>query len=182
MNRENFLKKKSLLFIFIAFSMIGWLYESMLFITRGLPFENRGFLWGPYLPIYGLGGLIVVFICFKLLPEHVTVGEISIKPLVIFCIMIMVSTGVEWIVGYLLDYFWGLRLWDYRYRVYNLGGYICIGASLRFGVGGLLMYYFLFPWMDKLLKQDRWIFVFNGVLSLIIMGDGIVKLMKLVCS
>lgn len=180
-NRDEFFLPRSLCFIFICFSIMGWLYESLLFFTRHIPFENNGFLFGPYLPIYGVGGLLVVFLCCKWLKGNFIWNGISLKPLVIFVVMIVVSTGIELIVGYVFDYMWGLRLWDYRTRIYNLGGYICVGASLRFGLIGVAIYYFIFPIFAKLFqwKYRKKLIAFNIILLSIMCLDFIYKMMRI---
>lgn len=179
--RENFLNKKNWLFIFVLFSIIGWLYESALFFTRNLPFENRGFLFGPYLPIYGFGGLILIFIYFKLLPEKIKLKslKISIKPVIVFIVILAFTTLMELIIGYILDKYFGLRLWDYSDRIYNFHGYICPGASVRFGIGGGAIVYGLFPLINKLFeRKPKLVKYFSIILALIMLVDLGIKLLK----
>lgn len=139
--------------IFIMFSVIGYLYEEILLVIYRKPMENRGFLHGPYLPIYGFGGIISIFSIGKLIPLDVIVNNKSIKALLIFLLITFISTIVELIGGFIMHKFFNLRLWDYSKRHINFKGYITPDASIRFGLGGIFIYYYMIPLLEKIINN-----------------------------
>lgn len=121
--------------IFFACAFIGWLWEVVLFLVRSGEFINRGVLHGPWLPIYGFGGLgIAVFLQnFK---KH---------PLVVF-LAAMIGCGLmEYLTAWYLETFKHLKWWDYSNVFCNLDGRICLFSVVSFGLCGLAMTYLLYP-------------------------------------
>lgn len=130
---ENLILNYILLFIVCAF--IGWLWEVVLFFVRTGEFINRGVLHGPWLPIYGFGGLgIAVFLQnFK---KH---------PLVVFFAALIGCGLMEYLTAWYLETFKGLKWWDYSNVPFNLDGRICLISVVSFGLCGLAMTYLLYP-------------------------------------
>lgn len=139
--------------IFTMFAIIGYIYEELLLIIYRSPMENRGFLHGPYLPIYGFGGILSIFLIGKIIPFDVIVNNRSIKALLIFLLITLVSTIVELIGGFIMYRFFNLRLWDYSKRHINFKGYITPDASFRFGIGGVFIYYYMIPLLEKIINN-----------------------------
>lgn len=139
--------------IFIMFSVIGYFYEEILLIIYRKPMENRGLLHGPYLPIYGFGGIISIFSIGKIIPFDVVVNNKNVKALLIFLLIIFISTIVELIGGFIMHKFFKLRLWDYSKRKINFKGYITPDASIRFGLGGIFIYYYMIPLLEKIINR-----------------------------
>lgn len=139
--------------IFIMFSVIGYFYEEILLIIYRKPMENRGLLHGPYLPIYGFGGIISIFSIGKIIPFDVVVNNKNVKALLIFLLIIFISTIVELIGGFIMHKFFKLRLWDYSKRKINFKGYITPDASIRFGLGGIFIYYYMIPLLGKIINR-----------------------------
>lgn len=139
---------QQLYFFFIFSSVIGWIYEVLLeLIEHSHTFVNRGFLFGPWLPVYGFGMLLVVFILKK---AHVK------KPLTVFVFGTLIVTGVEFITSYLLEAINGPGkfLWDYHDEILNYQGRIALIPDLMFGFLILIGYYWAYP-MTKLLFKTR---------------------------
>lgn len=130
---ENLILNYILLFIVCAF--IGWLWEVVLFFVKTGEFINRGVLHGPWLPIYGFGGLgIAVFLQnFK---KH---------PLVVFFAALVGCGLMEYLTAWYLETFKGLKWWDYSNVPFNLDGRICLVSVVSFGLCGLAMTYLLYP-------------------------------------
>lgn len=141
-------------FLFILFCMCGWIYEVILEFIYGRGFVNRGFLFGPYLPVYGVGILVLMVGLKKLMAKKIAVGKVSVTPIVVFLAIMIITSIIEYITGFLLELFFAQRFWDYSYYPMNLHGRICLSASLRFGVGGVVFLYLLIPvfskWIDKI--------------------------------
>lgn len=131
-----------LFLIFLTGCLVGWIYEEIFYwITEGL-LRNRGILYGPWLPIYGIGALGIY--ALKPLKRH---------PVLLFMLCVAVTGVVEYIIGYVGIYYFGLRLWDYRGLFLNLGGIICFRSVVSFGILGLVFHYLLEPIGEKLYRR-----------------------------
>lgn len=165
--------------IFIMFSVIGYLYEEILLVIYRKPMENRGFLHGPYLPIYGFGGIISIFSIGKLIPLDVIVNNKSIKALLIFLLITFISTIVELIGGFIMHKFFNLRLWDYSKRHINFKGYITPDASIRFGLGGIFIYYYMIPLLEKIINNySIETMQISAIIAILIMGIDFIYTIK----
>ncbi len=140
-------------YLFLIGCLVGWIYEVTLGFIYGLGFVNRGFLYGPYLPIYGFGVLILNFLLHRLMVQPVKVARVRIDPLLVFLGIILITTTLEYIVGYFLLKTFDLRLWDYRTYWMNLEGLISFKTSLRFGIGGMVLLYVLVPLSDRIINR-----------------------------
>ena len=111
---------------FIIYSVIGWAYETLYtYITTG-NFTNRGFLFGPLCPIYGLSLLVMILLCPDL--------NRSFLSLITRCAF--AATLMEYITSSWMEYVFDKRWWDYSDMFMNINGRVCLGASLLFGVLG----------------------------------------------
>ena len=127
--------------LFFLVSFFGWGWEVCLYLVREGRFVNRGILFGPWLPIYGAGGLFLYLLFSDLL-----LGKRGKrKPLPIFLISMAVCSVLEYLAGALLEKEWGVKWWDYSGMPFNLNGHICLMSCLMFGVGGLFLIFFLLP-------------------------------------
>lgn len=128
-----------LFIIFLLGCFVGWIYEEIFYwFTEGM-LRNRGILYGPWLPIYGIGALGI----YALKP-------LKRNPILLFLLCIAVTGTVEYIIGFAGIHLLGLRLWDYRGLFLNIGGIICFRSVVSFGVLGLAFHYFLEPFGEKL--------------------------------
>lgn len=134
----------NLIFLFFVFSVLGWIIEvSLKFIDFGR-FINRGFLIGPYCPIYGLGSVLII-----LVTQNFQEQEHSLA--FVFLVSLLVCGLVEYLVSYFLEAHYHARWWDYSNRPMNLNGRIWIGNLVLFGLGGLAIDRVFKPWiMDGL--------------------------------
>lgn len=129
--------------LFFSFSMIGWLWEVGIHLVEDGQFVNRGVLLGPWLPIYGSGGVIIVFLLRKM-------GK---WPVLTFLSSMLLCSIVEYFTSWMLEISKGAKWWDYSGYLFNLNGRICLEGALVFGMGGCLFIYFLAPWLDDLYKK-----------------------------
>lgn len=155
-----------LFLIFLAGCLAGWIYEEIFYwITEGL-LRNRGVLYGPWLPIYGIGALGIY--ALKPLKKH---------PVLLFLLCITITGVVEYIIGYVGIRFFDLRLWDYRGLFLNINGIVCFRSVVSFGVMGLAFHYLLEPWGEKLYRRIP-VGVIRSVclvLAALMMADGILS-------
>lgn len=141
---------------FWMYAVFGWCYEVFLeVVVYRWGFHNRGEMFGPYCPIYGVGALLFLlcFGRFKKKKYSVTI-EILVKPLVIFLGCMLVATTVELIASYILEYTKGSWPWQtYAKYKYNYEARIALSTSVRFGLGGLLFMYVVQPFFEWLLSK-----------------------------
>ena len=131
-----------LFLIFMLGCFVGWIYEEIFYwFTEGM-LRNRGLLYGPWLPIYGVGALGIY--ALKPIKKH---------PVLLFALCIAVSGVVEYIIGFAGIYLFGMRLWDYRGLFLNISGIICFRSVISFGVMGLAFHYFLEPIGEKMYQK-----------------------------
>ncbi|MDO5389733.1 MAG: putative ABC transporter permease [Eubacteriales bacterium] len=123
-----------LFLIFITGCFVGWVYEEVFYwITEGL-LRNRGILYGPWLPIYGIGALGIY-----------SMKPLKKKPILLVFLCAGVTGVVEYIIGFAGIHLFGMRLWDYRGLRWNLDGIICFRSVVSFAVMGLVFHYLLEP-------------------------------------
>lgn len=166
---SNLLPTKSytllnLILMFFTFSMIGWLWEVSLHLISDGVFVNRGVLHGPWLPIYGTGGVLILIILKKLRE----------KPAVEFIAAVILCGCVEYFTAWNLEMTHnGQKWWDYSGYFLNLHGRICAEGLLVFGLGGLAIVYLLAPFLDNLLRKanQKILIVIAVVLLVIYAGD-----------
>lgn len=164
-------------FIFFIFSIAGWLIEVVLkFIDLG-KFVNRGFLIGPYCPIYGLGAFLIVFAINGLIKyEH--------SYALVFLTSLIICGLVEYFVSYYLEKKYHARWWDYSSKPMNLNGRIWIGNLILFGIGGLLIVEVFSPFFLSLFYKMslRSRTIFSIVVAIIMLSDYVVSyfVMKLI--
>ncbi len=169
---------KKYLIYFTLYSMIGWLYEVLLeLLVYGNGFINRGFLFGPYCPVYGFGALIFLFCLTKLKNKKIMVWKINITPLLVFIGIILITTTIELITSYLMEIFTGSFLWDYSHYKIQFQGRIALSPSLRFGLGGMVFIYILQPLFEKLTSKfdKKTLSIVSGLILVIFIVDILFK-------
>ena len=113
-----------LIWLFLIYSFLGWMLETILAATEQRRFVNRGLINGPLCTIYGVP-IVILTIFGQELPLFW-----------LFLGAMIVATVTEWISGHMIERFYHERWWDYSDVKWNLDGYICLPASLVWGVLG----------------------------------------------
>lgn len=113
-----------LIWLFLIYSFLGWMLETILAATEQRRFVNRGLINGPLCTIYGVP-IVILTIFGQELPLFW-----------LFLGAMIVATVTEWIGGHIIERFYHERWWDYSDVKWNLDGYICLPASLVWGVLG----------------------------------------------
>ena len=126
-----------LLYLFFAYSFLGWVGEVVVTAVRKHRYQDRGVLNGPLCILYGIGGLIISF----------TLGELQQGWFFLFGLGAIYATVIEWGAGHILERTSGTRWWDYSDQPVNLDGYICLGASILWGALSVI----LIKWGNPLL-------------------------------
>lgn len=131
-----------LFLIFLAGCFVGWIYEEIFYaVTEGM-LRNRGILYGPWLPIYGLGALGIY-----------AMKPLRKNPVLLFFMCVIITGVVEYIIGYVGINCFHIRLWDYRGLFLNISGIVCFRSVVSFGLLGLFFHYVLEPLSGKIYKR-----------------------------
>ena len=118
----------------IIYSVIGWIYESTLCSITERRFVNRGFLNGPYCPIYGFGAILDILI----------LGWIK-NPILLFVLSAILTCTLEYITSYLMEKLFHARWWDYSNRKFNINGRVCLIGAVVFGTLSLILIKLVHP-------------------------------------
>ena len=205
--RDNYIR-------FVVYGFIGWLYEVMWYIIVRHEFVNRGVLFGPCLPIYGFGMLILllflskykskkhllkdnisgnlaimtfvsfiyitvieytspskiyridtfmnnygigllIFIILALIIKYLIikknekVSNFDITPIVVFLLIFIITTVIEYVSHYVIDVYFNNILWDYSKDFLNLNARVNFDASRNFAIGGTILIYLVEPFILK---------------------------------
>lgn len=147
-------KLQSYFLYFMLYSMIGWCYEVFLeVIVYRWGFSNRGVLFGPYCVVYGFGALILIFSLTWLQKKKITCWRIPVTPFLVFIGIVIITTIVELIASYIMEFTTGSWLWDYTRFSFNFQGRIALNPSIRFGIGGMIFLYLLQPLFERITRK-----------------------------
>ena len=153
--------------LFIMYSFLGWIVESTeIFITKG-KIVNRGFLIGPYCPIYGVGLLLII----GLLKNYTD------NMIILFILSACICMILEYLTSYIMEKWFHARWWDYSDTKFNLNGRICLTTTIPFGLGGIFIMYVVHPLFTKLLNKlpSKTIIVLGLILFIIFLIDIIIS-------
>jgi len=129
--------------LFLIYSIIGWFIEVGNFLVVDKKFVNRGFMIGPYCPIYGFSAIIMIFYLNQYKDNFVTV----------FLLAVFVCSIMEYIVSYAMEKLFNARWWDYSDRKFNINGRVCLVNAVLFGLLGIVLVYFVNPFLSGLLSK-----------------------------
>lgn len=203
--------------IFCVYALFGWIYEVLLILIRSHKFENRGVLFGPFLPIYGFGVLLLLFALRKFMSKKHTTNNIfytslfvftvvtftfisfieyttpriykvsifmqkygllliilniiliilvnllvkkyksfkdlDLNVILVFLIIWILTTSLEYVSHFIINKFTGNLLWDYTKDFLNINSRVCFDASRNFAILGTILLYLIQPFIDKFLKK-----------------------------
>ena len=154
MKRSVFLKEVSFyICAFLVYCFIGWVYEVIWEFKVGNGFVNRGFLYGPYLPIYGFGVLTLYFILKKPLKTKIKIGKINIMPIFVFIAILVVASLIEYVVSFGMEVLFQKRWWDYSYDFLNINGRVSLRNSSLLAIGAFVLLYGVQPILEKTIRK-----------------------------
>lgn len=137
-----------LFFSFIIYSFIGWIYEIIFCIIKTNKWENRGFLFGPICPIYGIIALLIEFIYFR----FINYIDIKYEFYYIFIISFFGSAIIEYFTSYIFEKIFHAVWWDYKDKFLNINGRVCFFASAFFGFAGVVFIKYILPYVNSVLN------------------------------
>ncbi len=121
--------------LFLIYSFLGWLVESLYCFFLSKKFVNRGFLIGPVCPIYGSGCLLIL----------IFLSKYSEDPFTLFCMSIIICSILEYLTSYVMEKIFKTRWWDYSEKKFNLNGRICLENMIMFGLLAIVIVYLINP-------------------------------------
>ena len=130
----------NILMDFVFFSIIGFISE-VIYCSLNKRKSGKA-LYGPWCPLYGLGGLLIISI----------VSHVPENMFIIYLVSVLVSSFTEYLVSVILEMIFDMKWWDYSFKKFNLNGRICLENSLLFGVLGILIFYFYLPLKDYMIS------------------------------
>lgn len=133
----------NLILLFFAYAFLGWCIEVTLKYFQFHRFINRGFLTGPWLPIYGSGAALITIAVKGLSPLESSVGTT-------FMVSFILCGVVEYMTSFVLEKRFHARWWDYSQKPMNLHGRVWIGNLILFGLGGVLIVEMINPLLLRL--------------------------------
>lgn len=155
---------------FFLYSFAGWCWEVLLYLVRDRTLVNRGFLSGPFLPVYGFGALGMLIVC---LPVKEDVGKVMI-------VGALAASLLEYAAGALVLRVLHVRYWDYSEERMNLGGHVCLMSALTWAAFAVAVVCVLHPLFQPSLARipANLCGAFAGTLAVLALGDAIPKGLK----
>ena len=153
--------------LFFIYSLAGWLVEMIPATIREKKFVDRGFLVGPYCPIYGCGVILITLLLQKYADDIV----------VTFFLSVIICGTLEYLTSYLMEKIFKARWWDYSQKKFNINGRVCLNTIVPFGLLGLFIMYVSNPFfISKIqLLPEMWLNILFWTLLVIYLVDNIVS-------
>lgn len=143
---------------FVCYSVLGWVYETILCSTLERRFISRGFLNGPYCPIYGFGAILVIAV----LGDVDNIAALFLSGVVLTC-------SLEYVTSWGMEKLFHARWWDYSDKKWNINGRICLLGAVAFGSFSVLLIKGIHPPVAQLIGRIPRNFMHYGSLFLFLL-------------
>ena len=124
---------------FYLYCIFGWFFESTYVSLKQHCFVNRGFLKGPWLPLYGSGAVLVLLITMPF-DQH---------PVAVYIAGLIGATLLELVTGEAMVHLFKVRYWDYSNQHFQYKGHICLSSSIVWGFFSVMMVYVVQPQVER---------------------------------
>lgn len=153
--------------LFLVYAIIGWVVEVINAYIKKKKFINRGFLIGPYCPIYGVGMLTIIGLLRGYTDNYI----------VLFILSMTICMVLEYLTSYFMELVFKARWWDYSSKRFNINGRICLETAIPFGLGGMMIMYVINPVIEGILNRfsDNMLLVLSISLMTIFLIDLVVS-------
>lgn len=163
---------QTLLLLFVIGGVFGFIYEELFYWIDLGYLVKRGTTYGPWIPIYGFGAVIIIL----------AKSRFKDKPWIVFLVSALVSGVIEYLTGYVLLHIFHLRLWDYTTEIWNwcnIGGFVCLRSVIFFGISAFFFQYLIMPLLTKFTEKFsmKQISLIAGIPAALFAGDIIVSLL-----
>lgn len=158
---------EQLLALYYIYSIAGWIMETVNISIQKRKFVNRGFLIGPYCPIYGTG-VIAITVLLKKYSDDI---------LATFVMSIIICGILEYITSYFMEIIFKARWWDYTNRKFNINGRVCLQNLIIFGILGTFIVFIANPFLLKYINMVPIIAlrIILGIISFIFILDTVIS-------
>ena len=158
-----YLKLMEIFLYFIIASFLGYVAEVIKCSINYKKLVNRGFLFGPICPIYGVGFVLITWLLTKYQNDL----------LALFLLGALITSAVEYYTSYILEVIFHNRWWDYSYRKDNINGRICLKNSILFGIGTCVIIKIINPFIFSFhdLVSDKFIIILETIFLFIFIVD-----------
>lgn len=133
--------------LFSVYSTLGWIYETIFCTVKYKKWDNRGFLYGPVCPIYGVGAVLISIIS-DFLP-----GNASASRLEVFLVSFFGSMILEFVTSYVLELLFHAVWWDYSQLPLNIQGRTSVPTSIGFGLAGIVVVEYIAPRVESVVGR-----------------------------
>ena len=163
---QNFNLKITISIIILASlicGFLGFIMETLVYYFKEGYLVKRGYTFGPIVPIYTYGALLIIFTTYR----------IKDKPWLVFIINVFLTGLLEYITGYVLINIFHTSLWDYHNEFLNIDGLVCFKSVMTFGVGSLLLIYVILPLLFKISNKlsEKKLYIISYGLGIIYLLD-----------
>jgi len=122
--------------LFAVYSFIGWFIEVVYRSVSQREFINAGFLYGPFVPLYGFGAALIIFLEFLIHQWPLPIKIVAYG---------IILTLIEYLTGFILEKTFKLKLWDYSDDKFNIHGRVCLLFSLCWAALAVIFVTFIHP-------------------------------------
>lgn len=133
----------TIVLFFFSFAFVGWVWEVFYTLLNEGVLANRGTMFGPWLPIYGVGGLLII----------VGLRPLRHRPGLLFIGAFAACGALEYFAAWALEMLFHTKWWDYTGYFLNIHGRICLEGLFVFGLAGVAFTYLFAPMLDNLYKK-----------------------------
>ena len=153
--------------LFFIYSVLGWITESIYTSINQKKIVDRGFLIGPYCPIYGCGAIIGI----------IYLTQYKDNMLTVFFLGVIIASIIEYLTSYLMEKIFKVRWWDYSEKKFNLNGRICGTNAILFGICSIIVIYLTEPSLEILLSKlnNNILLILSLIIIIIITTDTIIS-------
>lgn len=159
----------NLFLLFFIYSFLGYIVESIsVSLMEKKVVWNRGFLVGPYIPIFGTGAMTMILTLQKYKDDIVA----------LFIMSMVVCLTIEYLCSLVAEKIFKLRWWNYSDKLFNINGRICLQNGILFGIGGVLIVKYVNTWIENLilLLPNSLMVTLSIILTIIFVSDTILSL------
>ncbi len=155
--------------IFFLGCVVGYVYEEIFYFFADGYLYNRGFLYGPYLPVYGVGAILI----------YLLLNRFKKYPLLVFLLSFVITGVVEYLTGFWMLEVYDRRWWDYTGLFLNIDGFVCFRSVFTFAIAALALIYVFVPLIDKLINKmgKKASFVLSLTIGIIMIIDLVLTLL-----
>lgn len=150
-----------LVVLFFTYSVVGWLWETVYCSAKDHHYAYRGFLFGPYCPVYGFAVTTILVATYRVQDDL----------LLLFLVGFVVATIFEYVASLFLEKVFHMKLWDYSQLWGNLQGRVAPLISLFWGIGVVILVWFIQPFIQRVIDwEESWTHGYLALLIVVAMG------------